>query len=77
MVMEHLALIDPESLLTESISTRGLLDVNGRFARDLDYLFVAQCIVEAKQVLDDGTILYGDKSHLDSSQLHKPKTQHS
>ena len=32
-----------------------LLDVNGRFARDLDYLFVAQYIVEAKQVLDDGS----------------------
>ena len=31
-----------------------LLDVDGRFARDLDYLFVAQYIVEAKQVLDDG-----------------------
>ena len=31
-----------------------LLDVDGRFACDLDYLFVAQYIVEAKQVLDDG-----------------------
>jgi hypothetical protein len=33
-----------------------LLDVDGRFARDLDYLFVAQYIVvnEAIQVLDDG-----------------------
>ena len=30
-----------------------LLDVDGRFARDIDYLFVAQCIVEAKQILDD------------------------
>ena len=30
------------------------LDVDGRFARDLDYLFVAQYIVEAKQVFDDG-----------------------
>ena len=30
-----------------------LLDVDGRFARDLDYLFVAQYIVEAKQLLDD------------------------
>ena len=33
-----------------------LLDVDGRFARDLDYLFVAQYIVEAKQVMDDGTM---------------------
>ena len=31
-----------------------LLDIDGRFARDLDYLFVAQYIVESKQVLDDG-----------------------
>ena len=31
-----------------------LLDVDGRFSRDLDYLFVAQYIVEAKQVSDDG-----------------------
>ena len=30
-----------------------LLDVDGRFARDLDYLFVAQYIVESKQILDD------------------------
>ena len=30
------------------------MDVDGRFARDLDYLFVAQYIVEAKQVRDDG-----------------------
>ena len=31
-----------------------LLDVTGRFAQDIDYLFVAQYIVEAKQVIDDG-----------------------
>ena len=31
-----------------------LFDVDGRFASDLDYLFVAQYIMEAKQVLDDG-----------------------
>ena len=31
-----------------------LLDIDGRFASDLDYLFVAQYIVESKQVLDDG-----------------------
>ena len=30
-----------------------LLDVDGRFAKDHDYLFVAQYIVEAKQILDD------------------------
>lgn len=32
-----------------------LLDVDGRFARDVDYLFAAQYIVEAKQILDDAT----------------------
>ena len=47
-----------------------LLDVDGRIARDLDYLFVAQYIVEAKQVLYDGT-LRGNKSTLDSSLQHK------
>ena len=31
-----------------------LQDIDGRFAKDLDYLFVAQYIVEYKQVLDDG-----------------------
>ena len=31
-----------------------LLNVDGRFARDIDYLFVAQYISEAKQILDDG-----------------------
>ena len=30
-----------------------MLDQDGRFARDLDYLFVAQYIVEAKQIIDD------------------------
>ena len=34
-----------------------LLDVDGRFARDVDYLFVAQYIVEAKQVLDNANNL--------------------
>ena len=31
-----------------------LLDVDGRIARDLDYLFVVQYIEKAKQVLNDG-----------------------
>ena len=30
-----------------------LLDIDGRFSRDLDYLFAALCIVESKQVFDD------------------------
>ena len=32
---------------------QGLLGVDGRFAKDLDYLFVAQYTVESKQILDD------------------------
>lgn len=31
-----------------------VLDVDGRFARDVEYLFVAQYIVEQKQIRDDG-----------------------
>ena len=44
----------PKKLTCRKYSNQRLLDVDGRFARDLDYLFVAQYIVEAKQVLDDG-----------------------
>lgn len=34
-----------------------LLDVDGRFARDLEYLFASQFIVEHKQVNDDANQL--------------------
>ena len=44
----------PKKLTYRNYINQRLLDVDGRFARDLDYLFVAQYIVEAKQVLDDG-----------------------
>ena len=44
----------PRKLTYRKYFDQRLLDVDGRFARDLDYLFVAQYIVEAKQVLDDG-----------------------
>ena len=44
----------PKKLTYRKYFSQRLLDVDGRFARDLDYLFVAQYIVEAKQVLDDG-----------------------
>ena len=30
-----------------------LLNIDGRFSHDLDYLFMAQNIVESKQLLDD------------------------
>ena len=44
----------PRKLTYRKYFNQRLLDVDGRFAQDLDYLFVAQYIVEAKQVLDDG-----------------------
>ena len=44
----------PRKLTYRKYFNQRLLDVDGRFARDLDYLFVAQYIVEAKQMLDDG-----------------------
>ena len=44
----------PRKLTYRKYFNQRLLDVDGRFACDLDYLFVAQYIVEAKQVLDDG-----------------------
>ena len=44
----------PRKLSYRKYFNQRLLDVDGRFARDLDYLFVAQYIVEAKEVLDDG-----------------------
>ena len=44
----------PKKLTYRKYFNQRLLDVDGRYARDLDYLFVVQCIVEAKQVLDDG-----------------------
>ena len=44
----------PRKLTYRKYFNQRLLDVDGRFARDLDYLFVAQYIVEAKQLLDDG-----------------------
>ena len=44
----------PRKLTYRKYFNQRLLDVDGRFATDLDYLFVAQYIVEAKQVRDDG-----------------------
>jgi hypothetical protein len=41
-----------------------LLDVDGRFARDVDYIFVSQYIVESKQVNDDSNhYIYRQKPH--------------
>ena len=44
----------PRKLTYRKYFNQRLLDIDGRFAHDLDYLFVAQYIVEVKQVLDDG-----------------------
>ena len=43
----------PHKLTYRKYFNQRLLDVDGRFARDTDYLFVAQYIVESKQILDD------------------------
>ena len=43
----------PRKLAYRKYFNPRLLDVDGRFARDLDYLFLAEYIVEAKQVMDD------------------------
>ena len=52
----------PRKLTYRKYFNQRLLDVDGRFARDLDYLFVAQYICEAKQIRDDGkTFAMGQK----------------
>ena len=61
----------PRKLTYRKYFNQRLLDVDGRFARDLDYLFVAQYIVEAKQVLDYGNNFAWSLYH------HKPKIGHS
>ena len=45
-----------------------LQDIDGRFARDLDYLFVVQYIA-----LDDGNNFGGDRSLVSRLQPHKQK----
>ncbi len=39
----------PNKITYRKYFNQRLLDVDGRFARDTEYLFVAQYIVEAKQ----------------------------
>ena len=43
----------PFKLTYRKYFNQRFLDVDGRFAKDIDYLFVAQYIVEAKQIVDD------------------------
>ncbi len=44
----------PRKITHRKYFNQRLLDVDGRFANDLEYLFVAQYIVEQKQIRDDG-----------------------
>ena len=53
------------------------VDVDGRFARDLAYLFVAQYIVEAKQVLDDSNNFAWRQKPSRQITLHKQKIKSS
>ena len=46
--MQRLKEITPRKYFNQRI-----LDVDGRFARDVEYLFAAQYAVEAKQIMDD------------------------
>ena len=59
----------PRKLTYRKYFNQRLLDVDGRFSRD--HLFVAQYIVEAKQVSDDGNNFVWRQKPLDSSLLHK------
>jgi hypothetical protein len=43
----------PHKLTHRKYFSQRLLDVDGRFAGDTDYLFVARYTVESKQILDD------------------------
>ncbi len=58
LVLVHLLEVETEKSHRKYFNQR-LLDIDGRFARDLDYLFVAQYIVEAKQILDDANNFIG------------------
>jgi len=44
----------PKKLTYKKYFNQRLLDVDSRFAKDLEYFFVAQYIVENKQIRDDG-----------------------
>ena len=43
----------PQKMTYRKYFNQRLLDVDGRFAKDVDYLFTAQYIVESKPILDD------------------------
>ena len=66
--------VRPRKLTYRKCFNARLLDIDGRFAKDLDYLLVAN-ITEAKQVLYDATTLHGDRSLPENSLPLKCKTQ--
>ncbi|KAI8484274.1 hypothetical protein Bbelb_380590 [Branchiostoma belcheri] len=45
-----------KNLTVRKYFNQRLLDADGRFAKDVDYLFAAQYVVEAKQIRDDASI---------------------
>ena len=64
----------PRKLTYRKYFNQRLLDVDGRFAKDIDYLFVAQYIVEAKQIVDDANNFIRRQSLSEILQPNKPKT---
>jgi len=66
----------PRKLTYRKYFNQRLLDVDGRLARDLDYLFIAQYIVEAKQMLDDGNNFIWRQNQLETLLLLKQKIKH-
>ena len=45
----------PHHITPRKYFNQRILDVDGRFAKDIEYLFVAQYTVEAKQIRDDAS----------------------
>ena len=50
-------LANREKLTVRKYFNQRLLDANGRFARDMEYLLTVQYAVESKQVTDDASIM--------------------
>ena len=55
----------PRQITPRKYFNQRILDVDGRFAKDIEYLFVAQYTVEAKQVMDDTTTSFLDNAQQD------------
>ena len=73
-----LVVISPLHLTFRKYYNQRLLNVDGRFARDLDYLFVAQYVVECKQVFDSAfNYIWRQKPHdgnITANQARDPKS---